>query len=103
MSIYKIVGTMARVVSDDAGNRVERVYYGKYRLIRIPGIKPAAMGDEKYKIGFIRAIARMAKQLGFIEYQSEWVCNDSAINSAEAIQRLPSFDGYNGSDNFDLA
>lgn len=105
MAIFKIIGRIARTVSDDAGNRVERVYDAQYRLIRVAGNKPAGIHPDVYKNGIIRSISRMARTIGFVEseYQSAFICNDSAINSPESLSQLPSFNGYSESDNFDLA
>lgn len=90
MAIFKIIGTVIRTIENKAGKREERKE-NQYRLIRINGIKPAALEPEHYKQGMARAIKRAADYLGFISFTSGFVCNDSASNSA---QGLPDFSDY---------
>lgn len=105
MSVFKIVGRVARTVSGHDGERIERVYDNQYLLVRINGNKPSGIHPDVYKRAASRVLARMAHTLGFVEteYQSTFVCNDSAINSPESLAQLPSFSEYGGSANFDLA
>lgn len=105
MSVFKIVGRIARTVSGNNGERIEKVYDNQYLLIRINGNKPSGIHPDTYKQAASRVIARMAKTLGFVdsEYRSEFICNDAAINSPQALAQLPSFSEYGTSDNFDLA
>lgn len=105
MSVFKIIGTITRTVSDDAGNRVERQYQNQFRLVRIPGNKNPGVSPDVYKNAARRIISRMALGLGFVEqdYASSFVCNDSAINDSETLAKLPSFSEYGDSRPFDLA
>lgn len=105
MSVFKIVGRIARTVSGHDGERIERVYDNQYLLIRINGNRPAGIHPDIYKNGASRILSRMAHNLGFIqgEYSAEYLCNDSAINSPESLAKLPSFSEYGSSQNFDLA
>ena len=105
MSVFKIIGTIARVVSDDNGNRVEKTYQNQFRLVRIPGNKNPGVNPEIYKNAARRIISRMAHNLGYVEedYSSSFVCNDSAINSESALNALPSFSEYGSSQPFDLS
>ena len=95
MAIFKLIGSIVSTMEkmgEDGIKRREDVCKPAYRLVRITGRKPETMQPERFKVGLARAILGAANRLGFENgFTAGFVCNDSAINSAE---NLPSFAEY---------